>query len=109
MHRRTWQKFESRIAALFGGQRRGAYTGNGQQGKTDIIANGYAIECKLLSRPSYQAMLDACLQAETNAESPLDIPLAVIKRKGDPDKDALVIMRLDQFQQFFINQPHKEM
>lgn len=99
----SWKQFERRIATLFGGKRRGAYTGTNGNGKTDVIAPGWAIEVKLYGRPSYQVMLDACRQAEKNRENPDDIPVAIVKRKGDHDQNALVCMRLDEFQQFFVN------
>jgi hypothetical protein len=102
----AWKAFERRIARIFGGQRRGAYTGNGNQGKTDIVAPGWAIECKLLSRPGYQDLLNAACQAEANGD-PGDIPVAIVKRKGELDKDSLVVMRLDTFKEFFINEVQK--
>ena len=100
----AWKAFERRIADVFGGQRRGAYTGNGRQGKSDIIVPGWGVECKLLSRPNFQQLLDAARQAESNRECPADIPVAVVKRKGDHDTNALVVMRLEQFQEYFINE-----
>lgn len=99
---KAWKAYERRIAARFGGKRRGAYTGANGAGKTDVIAPGWAIECKLLARPSYQQLLDACRQAEANRESALDIPVGVIKRKGDLTDDSLVVMRLAEFEQYFI-------
>ena len=100
----SWKGLERRIAKIFGGQRRGAYVSDGKRGKTDIIKDGFAIECKLLKRPTYQQMFDACKQAENNAESELDIPIAVVKKnsQGIKDKDALVIMRLETFRDHFI-------
>lgn len=100
---KSWKAFERTVAKIFGGKRRGAYTGTNGAGKTDVIAPGWAIEAKLLARPGYQLMLDACRQAEANRENSLDIPVAVIKRKGDQVKDSLVVMRMEEFEQFFIN------
>lgn len=99
----AWKAWERRVATIFGGKRRGAYTGSAAGGKSDIIKSGWSIECKLLSRPGFADLLEAARQAETNADLPTDIPLAVIKRKGDFDTQALVIMRLETFKQFFIN------
>ena len=62
---------------------------------------GFAPECKLLGRPSFGAMLDAARQAERNAE-PLQTPVAIVKRKRDRDLDALVVMRLETFCQWFV-------
>ena len=98
---KAWKAFERRIAKIFGGKRRGAHTSDGKKGKSDIIKDGFSIECKLLARPTRQQMFDACLQAERNAESILDIPLAIVKKKYDRDGDALVIMRLETFRDHF--------
>ena len=100
----SWKYAERRIARIFGGKRRGAYVSDGKSGKSDIIKDGWSIEVKLLKRPTFQQMFDACLQAENNAESIMDIPVAVVKKKGAEYKDALVIMRLERFQEFFINE-----
>ena len=101
----SWKSFELRIAKIFKGKRRGAYVSDGTTGKTDIIKDGWAIECKLLKRPTYQQMFDACKQAETNAEKITDIPIAIVKKngKGIYDKDSLVIMRLEMFREFFVD------
>jgi hypothetical protein len=103
MSDKPWKAFERRVAALFGGQRRGAYTGSGRQGKSDIIKPGWSIECKLYREPDYDTLLGAARQAERNAERPGDIPVAVVKRKGGRDDNALVVMRLETFQAFFVN------
>jgi hypothetical protein len=42
-------------------------------------------------------------QAEKNAEQPGDIPVAVVKRLGGRDDNALVVMRLETFREFFVN------
>lgn len=99
---KSWKAFERRISKIFGGKRRGAYTYDGTMGKSDIIVDGWSVECKLLSRPTYQQMFDACKQAETNKENELEIPVAIVKKKYAKDDDALVIMRLEEFRQFFI-------
>lgn len=101
---KAWKAWERRIAAIFGGTRRGAYTGNGRQGKTDIICPGWAVECKLYSRPTWSVIQDAARQAESNAETNLDIPVGVVKQKGALDRDALVVMRLEKFIEFFVNE-----
>jgi len=104
-----WKAFERRIAAIFpGATRRGAYTGNGRQGKPDLVCPGWSIECKLLARAGYQDLLDAARQAEANREKPDDIPVAIIKRKGDHDPNALVVMRLETFQEWFVNANNKD-
>ena len=107
----SWKNFESRIAKIFGGKRRGAYVSDGQSGKNDVVSEngspleGWSIELKLNKRPTYQLMFDACIQAENSVEVFTDIPIAIIKKnhKGIKDKDSLVIMRLEKFREFFID------
>ncbi len=99
----AWKSWERTVAIFFGGKRRGAYTGDGRSGKPDIIKPGWSIECKLLSRPGFADLLAAAIQAEENREEPGDIPVAVVKRKGDHVTSALVVMRLETFDQFFVN------
>ena len=98
----SWKNYERRIAKIFKGKRRGAYVSDGTTGKNDIIVDGWSIECKLLKRPTYQQMFDACMQAEKNKEKETDIPIAVVKKSGVRDNNALVIMRLEQFKDFFV-------
>ena len=98
----AWKAFERRIAKLFpGGRRRGPdVTG----GKSDVVCDGWAPECKLLSRPSLSDLLDACRQAEHNARD-LQTPVAIIKRKNARDSDTLVCMRLEVFAEWFLSPP----
>ena len=101
---KSWKAFERRICKLFGGQRRGADYGDSRGGKNDCVSvAGFSIELKLLKRPTYQQMFDACVQAENNSENIIDIPIAVVKKnlQGLKDKDALVVMRLGTFLDFF--------
>lgn len=95
----SWKKFERRVAEIFGGKRRGAYTGDGENGKTDIIHDHFAIEVKLYGAPGYAVLLKAAKQAEDNAE-PGQEPVGVVKRKGASDDDALVVMRLKTFREW---------
>ncbi len=95
---KAWKQFERTVAKWFGGKRRGPdVTG----GKTDVIAEGWAIECKLLGAPTYGAMLAACRQAEENGHEN-ELPVAVVKRKSAQVKDALVVMRLETFSEWFL-------
>jgi len=101
---KSWKAFERRICKLFGGERRGADYADQSGGKSDCInTNGFNIELKLLKRPTYQQMFDACVQAENSTKSIIDIPIAIVKKnkQGLKDKDALVIMRLETFLDFF--------
>ena len=77
---KAWKAFERRMAKIWGGVRRGAHTSDGKSGKNDIIVEGWSVECKLLSRPTYGQMFNACSQAESNMEESNDIPVAVIKK-----------------------------
>lgn len=97
-----WQKFEERIARLFGGRRRGAATSRGRQGLNDVVgAPGWSVECKLLARPSYADLLSGCRQAEAAAADD-ELPVCVTKRKNALDDDALVVMRLATFREWFL-------
>ena len=100
---KSWKAFERRICKLFGGQRRGADYADRSGGKNDCLVTGFSIGLKLLKRPTYQQMFDACIQAEKSAESIIDIPIAIVKKnkQGLKDKDALVMMRLKTFRDFF--------
>ena len=104
MSDKAWKAFERRLAAVFGGQRRGAHTSDGEHGKCDIIKPGWSIEAKLYTSPTYDVMLQAARQAERNREQPGDIPIAVVKRLRGKDENALVVIRLDVFQEYFVNQ-----
>jgi len=98
---KSWKAFERRIARVFGGKRRGADTRDERGGNTDVIHPFFAIECKLLGAPSFSKMLEACRQAERNADEHQE-PIAIIKRKsqGSADDDALVVMRLGTFKEW---------
>lgn len=97
-----WKAFERRVAKHFPeGRRRGADTRDGDIGKTDVISPGWAIECKLLKTVSFQIMLDAALQAETNRPEPDDIPIAIVKTKGLQDKNAYTVFVWSTFMEYF--------
>lgn len=99
MHSGTWKAWERRVAEILGGVRRGPDTRGEHGGKTDIIHDRFAIECKRLSRPSFGLILDACKQAEKNGEDWQE-PIAVVGRKQDCWKDAIVVMRLEVFKKW---------
>ena len=99
----AWKAFERRMAKLFpGGRRRGPDTRGETGGKSDIVCDGWAPECKLLSRPSFSALLEAARQAEFNAQA-LQVPVAIVKRKRDSDRNALVVLRLGTFRDWFLS------
>jgi len=102
----TWKKFETFVAKRLGGKRRGAYTGDGRKGKSDIVrpqpgVPWFSVEVKYSARPSWGLLVDAVEQARRASETPLDIPIAVVKKKGMASSLALVVMRLDDFAEHF--------
>lgn len=94
-----WKQFERRIAAMFGGKRRGADYGGRTGGKNDIIAQGWSIEVKLWQKPRIDAILSDVEKAEARRENATDIPLAIMKRTGDNDDNALICFRLKTFKE----------
>lgn len=104
MSDKSWKAWERRVAKMFGGQRRGADFQRMGLGQNDIVKRGWSIECKLLSRPSYSDILAAVKQAEASKEHEMDIPVAVVKRKGDRDDDALFVMRKQEFLDNFVGE-----
>jgi len=100
----SWKAWERRVAKLFPeGRRRGADFRGDDGGKTDVISPGWAIECKLLGRPSFGQLLSAAKQAEDNASDSHDCPVAIVKRKNDKDGNALVVMRLKTWLEWYVS------
>ena len=115
MSDKAWKAWERTVAKIFGTKRRGPMFRNEDGGTDDCTHAWYAIECKLLSRPTFGQLLDACRQAEgaamvtrcveiDEAEKSITLdstqerePIAIVKRKGDRMEDALVIQRLATF------------
>jgi hypothetical protein len=95
---KSWKAFERRIAAVFGTKRNGCVTGDGTAGKgtPDLESEFFSVETKLLSRPSWGQLESAVAQSVRNATDGLE-PVAVIKKKGALDKDALVVCSLETF------------
>jgi hypothetical protein len=91
---KAWKAFERRIAMLFGTKRNGCVTGDGSEGSgsADLENDAFSVECKLLSRPTWGEIIDACNQSERNA-TPLKQPIAIIKKKG-AGQETVVCMRL---------------
>lgn len=100
----SWKAFERRICRMFGGERRGADYVRGVEGKNDCITPGWSIEAKVWKRPTFSAIESDCRKAEARREHPNDIPISVMKKKGQgiPDKDAIVSMRLETFLELFV-------
>jgi hypothetical protein len=101
----TWKSAERAIARWWpGAKRRGSdFRGEDTAGKTDIVCPGWAIEVKHFTSPIFSKIVAAVLQAETNKPKPDDIPVAVIHKAGTEYKDSLVVMHLEEFAKFFIN------
>ncbi len=100
---KAWKAFERAIAAVFGGVRRGAdFRRREGGGKSDVIHDNWSIECKLSARPTYSLIYGACLQAERQAEHEFQCPVAVVKKTRVPMRNALVVMRLETFREWFI-------
>lgn len=94
---KTWKAFERRVAKKFNGKRRGADYADQTGGKTDIIAPGFSVEVKNWSRPTWAAITSDVKKSEERREKPTDIPLAIMKKVGDGDDNAIVCMRLETF------------
>jgi hypothetical protein len=62
---------------------------------------------KLQKRLGYQDFLDAARQSERNAVD-LQTPVAILKRPRDHDRNALVVMRLETFAEWFLPPKHAE-
>jgi hypothetical protein len=93
----SWKSFETRLARVFGGRRRGPDYRDADGGKDDVIHPRYSIEAKLLKRPTWGQILGAVAQSEANGRD--KTPIAIVKqnRQGLRDLDALVCMRLETF------------
>jgi hypothetical protein len=94
---KSWKAFERRIAKLFGCKRRGPLFRTEHGGTDDLTHDFWAVECKLLSVPTFGEMQAACRQAEAAAGVGNRQPIAIVKKKGAADEDALVVMRLAAF------------
>tara|TARA_R110000868_G_scaffold7078_2_gene38769 strand:- start:1372 stop:1872 length:501 start_codon:yes stop_codon:yes gene_type:complete len=94
---KAWKAFERRIASLFNTTRNGCVTGDGTagSGSADLENEYFSVECKLLGRPSWSAMVEACLQSERNASEHRE-PVAVIKKKG-AGQETLFVQRAQTF------------
>ena len=103
---KSWKALERRIATAFGCTRRGPIFRSVDGGTDDCTHPLFSIECKLLSRPTYGEMFAACVQAELSGREVVvegeivrhaRTPIAVVKKKGARDSDAIVCMRLESF------------
>ncbi len=95
----AWKDFERWVAKQSGGKRRGAHTGEGFEGSglSDVILEGFSLECKKLRNPLPGDMTKALTQAEAAKESPSDFAIAFIARNGSPYRDAMSLMKWSDF------------
>lgn len=86
-----WKDFEKRIALAIGGRRIGIL------GKEDVEHEYLSIEAKLLKRDRFPKLLiDAYGQAKKNCPEE-KIPVLCMKPKNILDKNAFVILSLEDF------------
>ena len=96
---KSWKAVERRLCKIFGGKRRGADYADARGGKNDCVDTpGWSIEIKHMLRPQFKLIEEDVQKAEQRKEHPDDIPIAIMKRKRTPDKDALVCIRLEVFE-----------
>ena len=93
---RTWKKAERKVAELLGGQR---IPVSGRGDRPDIEHGWLSIECKLRRRLP-QWLLAAVEQAE-RAARPGQLPVAILHQAGARYRDALVVLRLGEFEEWF--------
>ena len=115
----NWKRWERTVAKLFGGVRRGADVrfGHDRQdgrsgGKNDIrgrhddhgneVEFPWSIECKCKKKQGFQDILNACIEAEESRLNDSQCPVAVVKRPGDDFRNGLVVMRLEEFEKWFL-------
>lgn len=97
---KSWKAFERRIAVWLGGKRRGADYGGRAGGKCDIIHDVLAPECKLLKKPTWRKLVDALNQSCASVDASEGKAAVAIVKENHPgvhDKDAVVVMWLDDF------------
>ena len=96
----AWKQHERDVAKALGGKRRGPDVGGVGGGNNDVIVDGLSVECKLLGRPSWSHCLAAVAQAQA-AASDAEVPIAVMRKKGQSKSKALVLMSLNDFVEWF--------
>lgn len=111
---KPWKQFERWIAKEVGGERRGAdFTDPFGRGKSDVILDGWSIECKLLKSPGWshcekawkQASLSAHISSHKNPK-PTEIPVAFTAKVGSPYKNSTATIKLKDFLFQFIGVDH---
>jgi len=99
----AWKAFERWVAAQLGGKRRGPDVRNVEEGggNSDIILEGWSIECKKYARPTWGMINDAVKQAQDAKEGEGDMPIAVIGQKNRDRDKSLVVMGWGDFKKLF--------
>ena len=97
----TWKAFERFVSKYLGGTRRGADFRSATGGKNDVIHEWLSIECKYNARPSWSLIRQALRQA-IGAATEEQLPIAVIKKRGEADEDAVVCVPIKFFKEWFI-------
>jgi hypothetical protein len=87
----SWKRDERRVAAAVGGERLGPGTD-----RADVRAQGLTVEVK--RRSSLPKWLTGAVQQARGYASEYDLPIAVIHAAGERIANALVVMRLADFQ-----------
>lgn len=90
-----WKDHERRIATAIGGKRISAPWRQG----ADVVNNWLCIECKARKKLP-QWIEDALRQAEKDAKE-YQLPIAVLHEKGRHQKNDLVVIRWNTFQEWF--------
>lgn len=103
MPSKSWKAWELWVCALFNGKRRGADYGDRSGGKNDCLSPGWSIETKFMAQPTFNLILHDAQKAAERRNSPLDIPISVMRKKGAGSRmeTTLVSMRLCDFLEFF--------
>jgi hypothetical protein len=94
-HKRTWQRHEQRVATQLGTTR----LGNTGEATADVTTSWLAVECKSWARlPSKVA---GALQQAEAAATPEQLPIAVLHQVGQRFGNDLVVLRWQQFLDWF--------
>ena len=97
---RAWKRNEREIAKYIGHAERVPITGRQRGDRPDIEHYWLSIEAKL--RESLPAWIhDAMRQAEAAAR-PRQLPVTILRQKGTNVRDALVVIRLEEFREWFL-------
>ena len=95
---KAWKAFEREIAKRLGGQRAGPL---GREGP-DVLHPLWAPECKMRKKLP-RLLTEAMDQAVTNTP-PGKIPLVILHQAHDEYDQALVVMRLRDFEDWFVGE-----